>query len=142
MGLEDEYIELPKTPDGHRQVRHTGPVGGIIEPGSRPTPDNFGLDHRKEPRKMMNLSPMSRSSLAGLIVAAALQAQGFPVLPDHILLDPPIRTLDNRVVTLEFTEEISTQVKVWVVREGGATDGEHPGEPQPDDAGEVPAAEE
>lgn len=53
-------------------------------------------------------------------VAGALQAQGFPILVEHILLEPPIRTLDNRMVTVEFTDEISTQVKVWVVREGAA----------------------
>lgn len=51
-------------------------------------------------------------------VAQALQAQGFEVLPEHVLLDPPIRTLDNRTVTVEFSDEISAQVKVWVVREG------------------------
>lgn len=74
-------------------------------------------------------------------IAAALQAQGFPVLPEQVVLDTPIRTLDNRVVTLEFAEEISAQVKVWVVREGGATDGEPAGEPQPADAGQDSAAE-
>lgn len=56
-------------------------------------------------------------------IAAALNAQGFPVLPEHILLDAPIRTLDNRPVTLEFADEITTQVKVWIVREGAAQDG-------------------
>ena len=56
-------------------------------------------------------------------IAAALNKQGFPVLPEHILLDAPIRTLDNRLVTLEFADEITTQVKVWIVREGAAQDG-------------------
>lgn len=53
-------------------------------------------------------------------VAEALQAQGFEVLAEHILLDPPIRTLDNRAVKVEFSDEITATVKVWVVREGGA----------------------
>ncbi|MBN2448246.1 MAG: 50S ribosomal protein L9 [Phycisphaerae bacterium] len=52
-------------------------------------------------------------------IAAALNAQGFEVLPEHVMLDTPIRTLDNRLVPLEFTDEITAQVKVWVVREGG-----------------------
>lgn len=56
-------------------------------------------------------------------IASALNAQGFPVLPDHVMLDTPIRTLDNRMVTLEFTDELRTQVKVWVVREGGVPSG-------------------
>lgn len=51
-------------------------------------------------------------------IAAAFQAQGFPVLAEHVLLDPPIRTLDNRNVRLEFTDEVEVTVKVWVVREG------------------------
>ncbi len=56
-------------------------------------------------------------------IAAALNAQGFPVLPEHVLLDAPIRTLDNRLVTLEFADDVTTQVKVWIVREGAAQDG-------------------
>jgi large subunit ribosomal protein L9 len=55
-------------------------------------------------------------------IAHALQAQGLAVLPEHVVLASPIRTLDNRVVKLEFTDEITAQVKVWVVREGAAGD--------------------
>jgi large subunit ribosomal protein L9 len=56
-------------------------------------------------------------------IASALHAQGFPVRADQVMLDTPIRTLDNRMVTLEFTDELRTQVKVWVVREGGVPGG-------------------
>lgn len=56
-------------------------------------------------------------------IASALNAQGFPVRADQVMLDTPIRTLDNRMVTLEFTDELRTQVKVWVVREGGVSGG-------------------
>lgn len=72
-------------------------------------------------------------------IADALLAQGFPVLPEHVLLEAPIRTLDNRLVTLEFTDEISTQVKVWVVREGGAAHDDEAG--RSDDGAEQPADE-
>ncbi len=51
-------------------------------------------------------------------IAAALQAAGHPVLADFIVLDPPIRTLDNRTVRIEFTDEVEAAVKVWVVRAG------------------------
>lgn len=51
-------------------------------------------------------------------IAEALQALGHPVLPEHVELEPPIRTLDNRIVTVRFTEEIASQIKVWVVRQG------------------------
>lgn len=70
-------------------------------------------------------------------IADALQAQGLAVLPEHIVLDKPIRTLDNRVVKLEFTDEVSAQVKVWVVREGATADAE----PESAAAGEPAPAE-
>lgn len=57
-------------------------------------------------------------------IAAALRAQGFPIDPEHVLLDSPIRTLDNRPVTIEFADDIQTQIKVWVVREGEAVHGD------------------
>jgi len=52
-------------------------------------------------------------------IAAALNAQGFAVLPEHVMMKTPIRTLDSRMVTLELADEIAAEVKVWVVREGG-----------------------
>ena len=65
-------------------------------------------------------------------IAEALHAQGFPVLPDHIVLDTPIRTLDNRTIKLEFTDEISAEVKLWVVR-AGAAEHEHAAANEPDE---------
>jgi large subunit ribosomal protein L9 len=68
-------------------------------------------------------------------IAAALQAQGFPIRPEHVMLPGNIRTLDTRMVTLEFTDNIRTEVKVWVVREGGVPDDDsirEPGEPAAD----------
>lgn len=51
MGLPDEYIELPKAPNGDRRIKHTGPPGGLmgyVDPGSRPTAHNFdSLIHGK-----------------------------------------------------------------------------------------------
>ena len=61
-------------------------------------------------------------------IAAALQTQGFPVRPEQVILDGHIRTLDTRTVKLEFADEITAEIKVWVVREGGTPDGEHAGE--------------
>jgi large subunit ribosomal protein L9 len=57
-------------------------------------------------------------------IADALHAQGFAILPEHILLEAPIRTLDNRAVTLQFADGITADVKVWVVQQGG------PGHPE------------
>ena len=53
-------------------------------------------------------------------IADALHAQGFAVSPDHVALDAPIRSLDNLTITLEFTEDVTAQVKLWVVRAGAA----------------------
>ena len=57
-------------------------------------------------------------------ISAALQALGHAVLPEHVVLDAPIRSLDNRTVRIEFTDEVTVPVKVWVVREGALGDGE------------------
>lgn len=67
-------------------------------------------------------------------IAQALQTQGFPVLSEHVMLDRPIRTLDNRTIRLEFTDELSATVKLWVVRAGGSLD-EQAGEPEQQPAG-------
>jgi len=76
-------------------------------------------------------------------IADALNAQGYPVRPEHVVLDTPIRTLDNRVVRLEFTDEISVPIKVWVVREGSGSDEHSAGQPAADsgaDAADVAPA--
>lgn len=71
-------------------------------------------------------------------IADALHAQGFAVLPEHVLLDPPLRTLDNRSVTLQFADDLTAEVKVWVVRQGASEHGEsaehEPDEPEDDGA--------
>lgn len=53
-------------------------------------------------------------------IAAALEAEGYPVRADQVMLSEPIRTLDNRSVKLEFADEVAVDVKVWVVRAGEA----------------------
>jgi large subunit ribosomal protein L9 len=68
-------------------------------------------------------------------IAVALQTMGYPVLPEHVLLDAPIRTLDNRAITLEFADEITTQIKLWVVRAGAAEDDDASAGPGADDQG-------
>ncbi len=66
-------------------------------------------------------------SVGAAEVAEALQRMGHAVLPEHVVLDAPIRTLDNRTIRIEFTDEIETQIKLWVVRAGASQD-EHAGE--------------
>ncbi len=78
----------------------------------------------------------------GQDIADALNTQGFPVRAEQVILDTPIRTLDNRVVTLEFTDEISTQIKVWIVREGGTPSDDQAGEPAEPPARDEPDQDE
>ncbi len=70
-------------------------------------------------------------------IGEALRAHGHPVEDGFVELDAPIRTLDNRMVTIRFADDVAAQVKVWVVRagslnhaEGAPADGTT-AEPQP-----------
>jgi large subunit ribosomal protein L9 len=57
-------------------------------------------------------------SVSARDIALALQQQGYPILPEHVMLEAPIRSLDKRMVKLEFTDHSTAQVKLWVVRQG------------------------
>lgn len=50
-------------------------------------------------------------------IAAALEEEGHFVKPGKILLETPIRHLDNLVVDIRLADDLRGQVKVWVVRE-------------------------
>ncbi|MBI4717831.1 MAG: 50S ribosomal protein L9 [Planctomycetes bacterium] len=50
-------------------------------------------------------------------IAHALNADGHPILPDHVVLQRPIRHLDNLAVELRFADDLRSTIKVWVVRE-------------------------
>ena len=69
-------------------------------------------------------------------IAAALHELGHAVREQQISLDAPIRTLDNRTVKIEFTDEITAEVKVWVVRAGETPDAQadHDADDQADQA--------
>ena len=65
-------------------------------------------------------------------ISVALMKEGHPVMPDHIVLSKPLRHLDNVSVDLRFGEDLSSSIKVWVVRDRTGEGGEF----------EAPAAEE
>lgn len=50
-------------------------------------------------------------------IAHALAEEGHPIRPEHVRLSAPIRHLDKAIVDIRFTQGITAQVKVWVVRE-------------------------
>lgn len=66
-------------------------------------------------------------------IAAALDAEGYFVKPDQVLLDAPIRHLDNLSVEIRLASDLRGAVKVWIVRE--KSEGEEDGsESAPDRA--------
>jgi len=61
-------------------------------------------------------------------IAAAVAAEGIFLEPENILLDAPIRNLDKYEVTVQFAEEVTARIMVWVVppRESEAPSAEAP----------------
>ncbi|MEX0717112.1 MAG: 50S ribosomal protein L9 [Planctomycetaceae bacterium] len=61
--------------------------------------------------------------LYGSILAAdiskALQAAGYPVEPDHLKLEGPLKELGMYTVKVELHPDVKTDVKVWVVPAAG-----------------------
>ncbi|HOB73628.1 MAG TPA: 50S ribosomal protein L9 [Phycisphaerae bacterium] len=53
-------------------------------------------------------------------VAAALRDLGHEVDAKQVQLFKPIRTLDTQMVPVQFADDLTVEVKVWVVREAGA----------------------
>jgi large subunit ribosomal protein L9 len=57
-------------------------------------------------------------------IAHALAEEGYGILPEQVVLSHPLRQLDNVEVELRFAPDLKTSVKVWVVREKAAVEGE------------------
>ena len=53
-------------------------------------------------------------------ISKALKAASYPVEPDHVKLDGPLKELGMYTVKLHFAPEIETEVKVWVVPSAAA----------------------
>ncbi|GMV97080.1 MAG: 50S ribosomal protein L9 [Phycisphaerae bacterium] len=62
-------------------------------------------------------------------VAAALRDLGHEVEAKQVQLFKPIRTLDTQVVPVQFADDLTVEVKVWVVREAGSDELEEPAAP-------------
>lgn len=50
-------------------------------------------------------------------ISRALLAEGYAIQPDQVRLDDHIKSLDTRTVTIGLTEDLTAEIKVWVVRE-------------------------
>lgn len=53
-------------------------------------------------------------------VAAALRDLGHDVDAKQVQLFKPVRTLDTLTVPVQFADDLTVEVKVWIVREAGA----------------------
>lgn len=53
-------------------------------------------------------------------IAAALRDEGHDVEPKHVQLREALRQLDTISVPVVFADDISVDVKVWIVRESGS----------------------
>ncbi|MEZ6065343.1 MAG: 50S ribosomal protein L9 [Planctomycetaceae bacterium] len=54
-------------------------------------------------------------SIGAREISAALKAANYPVEPDHVKLDGPLKELGMYTVRIELHEGVGTEVKVWVV---------------------------
>jgi large subunit ribosomal protein L9 len=71
-------------------------------------------------------------------IAASLMEEGHPVHLDQIVLDAPIRHLDNVAVDIKLAPDLRSTIKVWVVREKAEGEPEEEeGEEDATTAGEV-----
>ena len=55
-------------------------------------------------------------------ISRALIAEGLSVHPDQVRLEEPLKRLDTVMVPVHLTEDINTEVKVWIVPEKTAAD--------------------
>lgn len=54
-------------------------------------------------------------SIMGPDISKALKAASYPVEPDHVKLEGPIKELGMYTVKIQLHPEIKTEIKVWVV---------------------------
>lgn len=55
-------------------------------------------------------------SVAAQDIAASLSEEGFNINEDSIVLDEPIKSLGIYGVTVKLHPEVSTKIKIWVVK--------------------------
>lgn len=54
-------------------------------------------------------------SIVGVDISKSLVAAGYPVEPEHVRLEGPLKELGMYTVRIQFHPEIEADVKVWVV---------------------------
>ena len=83
-----------------------------------------------------NVEGVLYGSVGAREVAAALCEEGHQVEPGQVNLHHPIRRLDNVLVEVRLAEDVTAEVKVWVVRAKTDEDADSDPDTSPDqDAG-------
>jgi large subunit ribosomal protein L9 len=54
-------------------------------------------------------------SIVAVDIAKALKAANYPVEPEHVKLEGPLKELGMYTIKLQFHPDVTTEVKVWVV---------------------------
>jgi large subunit ribosomal protein L9 len=54
-------------------------------------------------------------SVSAATIAAALQAEGFPVQEDHVRIEGPLKELGLYTISLSLGHDVTTEFKLWVV---------------------------
>jgi large subunit ribosomal protein L9 len=54
-------------------------------------------------------------SIGASDISKALKSASFPVEPDNVRLEGPLKELGLYTVKIHFTAEVETEVKIWVV---------------------------
>lgn len=54
-------------------------------------------------------------SIVGTDISKTLLAAGYPVQPEHVRLEGPLKELGMYTVKVHFHQDVETEVKVWVV---------------------------
>ena len=67
-----------------------------------------------------NLEGRLYGSVGPREIAAALRDEGHDVEPKQVQLHDPLRQLDTIAVPVVFADDISVDVKIWIVRESGS----------------------
>ena len=116
-------------------IKNVGKVGDVVEvsPGYarnyllpkdlavEPTPNNVKKieERRKEiERQERERRANDQGGLFGSVsatdIAKTLQGQGFNINPDDVVLPGRLDRIDTYQVRVQFAEDLSTDVKVWV----------------------------
>jgi ribosomal protein L9 len=107
-----------------RDVPRLGFVGDVVEVTAGYA-RNYLIPHRIV-EVMISAAANPEGRLYGSVgpreIAAALRDEGHPVEAAHVQCHDTIRELGNRMVPIVFTDDLRTEVKVWVVQEKAAGD--------------------